>query len=224
MHPLVGDASLAQILDRLVRVQKEVFGELIRDDPVDLLGHRPVEASKTGLDAYEGIPSLAATSTASVEFTSPGTTRRSAAPFRPRARAVPSQAQPEPHGFLTLCRACSRARGRTTPRRRRSTSCRCSAALCEAPRPKKPAYAHEDAQRPAPPSRRSARTENRDCHRRSVRPRARSCPVVQLPSSSGTTARASGARTPSVESFLRYTDRIHSTVCGTPSASVMAGL
>jgi hypothetical protein len=163
MHPLVGDAFLAQILDRSSECRKRYSGNSSATIRVDLLGHRPVEASKTGLDAYEGTPSLAATSmAASVEFTSPGTTRRSAAPFRPRARAVPSQAQPERHGFLTLCRACSRARGRPTPRRRRSTSCRRSAALCEAPRPKKPAYAHEDAQRPAPPSRSSARIENRE--------------------------------------------------------------
>ena len=50
VHALLGDALGAQVLDRLVAVQEEQLGELVGDDPVDLLRHRAVEAAQAGLD------------------------------------------------------------------------------------------------------------------------------------------------------------------------------
>ena len=50
VHALVGDPLGAQVLDRLVAVQEEQLGELVGDDPVQLLRHRAVEAAQAGLD------------------------------------------------------------------------------------------------------------------------------------------------------------------------------
>ena len=46
VHALVGDPLGAQVLDRLVAVEEELVGELVGDDPVELLGHRAVEAAQ----------------------------------------------------------------------------------------------------------------------------------------------------------------------------------
>ena len=58
VHALLGDALGAQVLDRLVAVQEEVLGELVGDDPVDLLGHRAVEAAQARLDVGDRDPHL----------------------------------------------------------------------------------------------------------------------------------------------------------------------
>ena len=42
----------------LGRVQEEQLGEVVGDDPVDLLGHRPVEAAQAGLDVGDRDPEL----------------------------------------------------------------------------------------------------------------------------------------------------------------------
>jgi hypothetical protein len=39
-------------------VEEQDLGELVGDDSVDLLGHRPVEAPETGLDVRERDPEL----------------------------------------------------------------------------------------------------------------------------------------------------------------------
>ena len=49
MHALIRDALRAQVLDRLLGVQEEILGELVGDDPVDLLGHRAVEGAQARL-------------------------------------------------------------------------------------------------------------------------------------------------------------------------------
>jgi hypothetical protein len=49
VHPLVGDALGAQVLDRLLAMQEQVLGELVGDDAVDLLGHRAVEGAQARL-------------------------------------------------------------------------------------------------------------------------------------------------------------------------------
>ena len=54
VHALVGDPLGAQVLDRLLAVEEEVLGEDVGDDPVDLLGHRAVEAAQAGLDVRDG--------------------------------------------------------------------------------------------------------------------------------------------------------------------------
>ena len=53
VHALLGNPLGAQVLDRLVAVQEEVVGEPVGDDPVDLLGHRAVEAAQPRLDVGE---------------------------------------------------------------------------------------------------------------------------------------------------------------------------
>ena len=58
VHALVGDAFGAQVLDRLLAVQEEQLGEAVGDDPVDLLGHRQVEAAQAGLDVGDRDPHL----------------------------------------------------------------------------------------------------------------------------------------------------------------------
>ena len=53
---LVGDALRAQVVLGLGGVQEEQVGEVIDDDPVDLLGHRTVEAAQPGLDVADCDP------------------------------------------------------------------------------------------------------------------------------------------------------------------------
>ena len=48
------DAFPAQVLDRIVRVGEQEVGELVRDDAVDLLRHRAVEAPQARLDVRVG--------------------------------------------------------------------------------------------------------------------------------------------------------------------------
>jgi hypothetical protein len=43
-HPPLVDALGAQVLDRLVAVQEADSREMVGDEAVDLLGHRPIEA------------------------------------------------------------------------------------------------------------------------------------------------------------------------------------
>ena len=54
------DSLCAQVVARLVGVDEQVVAELVGDDPVDLLGHRAIEAPQPGLDVGHGTPSLAA--------------------------------------------------------------------------------------------------------------------------------------------------------------------
>ena len=58
VHPLLGDPLGAQVLDRLVAVEEEVLRRGVGDDPVDLLGHRAVEAAQAGLDVGDRDRSL----------------------------------------------------------------------------------------------------------------------------------------------------------------------
>ena len=48
------DALPTQVLDRIVRVGEQMVGELVRDDPVDLLRHRAIEAPQARLDVRVG--------------------------------------------------------------------------------------------------------------------------------------------------------------------------
>jgi hypothetical protein len=50
VHPGLGDPLGPQVYDRLIGMQEEQLGELVGDDPVDLLGHGAVEAAQAGLD------------------------------------------------------------------------------------------------------------------------------------------------------------------------------
>ena len=48
--PLAGQPSRQQVVARLRRVDEEELRELVGDDPVDLLRHRPVERAQAGFD------------------------------------------------------------------------------------------------------------------------------------------------------------------------------
>ena len=54
VHPVLGDPLGPQVLDRLIAVEEEMLGEDIGDDPVDLLGHRPIEAPQPRLYVGNG--------------------------------------------------------------------------------------------------------------------------------------------------------------------------
>jgi len=53
-NPVTRDALAGEVLPRLGAVREAPVGEAIDDDAVDLLGHSPVEASKSGLDVGDG--------------------------------------------------------------------------------------------------------------------------------------------------------------------------
>ena len=77
--PLGVDALARQVARAPRASGEQQVRDLVGDDPVDLLGHRAVEAAQAGLDVADaGCSSLAAASAAaSVELTSPGTITRS---------------------------------------------------------------------------------------------------------------------------------------------------
>jgi hypothetical protein len=86
---LVG-ALAQQVLARLGEWMKSRSETRVGDDPVDLLGHRAVEAAQAGLDVADRICSLAAHErAASVELTSPGRARGRARSSSSTARAAP---------------------------------------------------------------------------------------------------------------------------------------
>ena len=54
----VRDPLGAQVLDRGRRRREEPARQVVGDDPVDLLGHPPIEAAQAGLDVRDGQPEL----------------------------------------------------------------------------------------------------------------------------------------------------------------------
>ena len=52
VHP-AADALLDEVVDRGLRGTEQERGEVVRDDPIDLLGHRAIEGPETGLDVSE---------------------------------------------------------------------------------------------------------------------------------------------------------------------------
>jgi hypothetical protein len=48
------DSLPTKVLHRVLRVGEQMVGELVRDDPVHLLGHRAIEAPQAGLDVPVG--------------------------------------------------------------------------------------------------------------------------------------------------------------------------
>ena len=54
----VGDALVGEVVDRRLRRAEQERGYVVRDDAVDLLGHRSIEGPKAGLDVSEGPPHL----------------------------------------------------------------------------------------------------------------------------------------------------------------------
>src|SRR2546425_1161357 len=57
VHP-AADALLDEVVDRGLRGTEEERGEVVRDDPIDLLGHRAIEGPETGLDVSESAAHL----------------------------------------------------------------------------------------------------------------------------------------------------------------------
>src|SRR5947199_53303 len=52
------DPLFGEVIDRGLRGAEEEGGEVVRDDSINLLGHRPIERSQSGLDVSEGPPHL----------------------------------------------------------------------------------------------------------------------------------------------------------------------
>src|SRR5256885_16301865 len=52
VHP-AADALLDEVIDRGLRGTEQERGEVVRDDPIDLLGHRAIEGPETGPDVSE---------------------------------------------------------------------------------------------------------------------------------------------------------------------------
>ena len=69
-HPF-GDALGCQVCDGSRRRREQPPAQVVSDNPVDLLGHPPVERAQPGLNVRDGIPARGPRAPASVEFVSP---------------------------------------------------------------------------------------------------------------------------------------------------------
>ncbi len=58
LHPLLPHPLGGEVLDRLLGVEEQMLREMVGDDPVDLLGHRAVEAAQAGFDVADRDPAL----------------------------------------------------------------------------------------------------------------------------------------------------------------------